>query len=97
LNPVPWVEGFYTPDAELNFANLPTVKGHEAIVKAMTGSMQSLESMKHTVGHIDVMPDRIYQEAKIQYVVKGDSSKELFEVMGFAVYHKTPKDNRMHR
>lgn len=63
----------------------------------MTGSMESLESMKHTVGHVDVTPDRIYQEAKIRYVVKGDPSKELFEVLGFAVYHKTPKDSRMNK
>ena len=40
------------------------------------------------IGHVDITPDRIYQEATITYVVKNDPSKEEFATKGFAVFHK---------
>ncbi len=46
---------------------------------------------------MDVLPDRIYQEAKITYTVKNDPDKEEIVVKGFAIYHKGLKDAQMKR
>ena len=49
------------------------------------------------VGHIDVTPQRIYQEAKITYVVKEDPTEEEMVVKGFAVFHKGVEEERVWR
>ena len=46
LDPRPWMSCF-TTDALLNYANGPTLTGHEEIVAAMEQSMGGLRSMKH--------------------------------------------------
>lgn len=45
----------------------------------------------------DVLPDKIYQVARISYKVKGDPAKETFIVPGLAVFHKKPEDTKIHR
>ena len=42
-------------------------------------------------------PERIYQEAKITYVVKGDPKEDEIIVKGFAVFHKGYDDERVRR
>jgi hypothetical protein len=54
-----------------------------------------LDMMKHEIGHIDVLPDRIYQYASISYKVKGDT--EVIRIPGLAVFHKTPEERKMRR
>ena len=49
------------------------------------------------IGHIDVTTERIYQEAKITYVVKGDPTGEEMVVKGFAVFHKGVDEERVWR
>ena len=46
LDPRSWMS-FFTPDAILNYANGPTLTGHEDIIAAMEQSMSGLQSMKH--------------------------------------------------
>lgn len=48
-----------------------------------------------SVGRVDVLSDRIYQEAEIHYVVKNDPEKAEIVVKGFAVFHKRPEDSHM--
>ena len=48
-------------------------------------------------GHVDVLPDKIYQEATIHYIVKGDPEKEKITVKEFAVFHKGAEDEKMHK
>lgn len=55
------------------------------------------ERLRHRVGHIDVTPERIYQEAKITYVVKGDRTEEEMVVKGFAVFYKGVDEERVRR
>ncbi|KAL8786739.1 MAG: hypothetical protein Q9195_008073 [Heterodermia aff. obscurata] len=96
LDPRPWMS-LFAPDAILNYANNPTLTGHEEIIAAMEQSMSGLRSMKHEIGHIDVTPERIYQEAKITYVIKGDPTEEKLVVKGFAVVHKGVGEERLRR
>ena len=63
----------------------------------MDGLVLTPFSCSISVGHIDVLPDRIYQEANITYVVKNDPRKEAITVRGFAVYFKGVEEERMHR
>lgn len=44
--------------------------------------------MKHTIGHVDVVGDRVYQEADIEYVLKGDPEGRVIRVQGMAVFGK---------
>lgn len=46
---------------------------------------------------MDVTPERIYQEATIRYVVKGDSKREEFVVKAFAVFHKRVDEDVVRR
>ena len=51
--------------------------------------------MKHTIGHVDVLPDRIYQEATIDYVLKGDEEKKVVSVQGMAIFGKRVDEDKM--
>ena len=42
-------------------------------------------------------PERIYQEAKITYVIKADPTEEELVVKGFAVFHKGVEEERVRR
>ena len=55
LNPRSWMS-FFTPDAILNYANGPTLTGHESIVAAMEQSMSGLQSMKHEYAFLVAFP-----------------------------------------
>ncbi len=50
-----------------------------------------------SLSRVDVLPDRIYQEATITYTVKNDPENEAIVVNGFAIFHKGLKDAQMWR
>jgi len=50
-----------------------------------------------SLGRVDVLQDRIYQESTITYTVKNDPETEEVVVNGFAIYHKGLKDAQMKR
>ena len=56
-----------------------------------------MDEFHHSAGHIDVLLDKIYQEATIEYIVKGDPEKERIIVRGFAVFHKLVEDEKMQK
>ncbi|KAJ5417599.1 Nuclear transport factor 2 [Penicillium crustosum] len=84
LNPDVSVPKFYTPDC-----------GHDAIKGFFNKQFSLLDSMTHTIGHVDVLPDRIYQEAKIEYVVKGDPEQKVIKVDGLAVFGRRVGEDQM--
>ena len=63
----------------MRFPGQPPLQGHDAIKGFFHKQFSLLDSMTHTIGHVDVLPDRIYQEAKIEYVVKGDPVQFLVD------------------
>ncbi|CAI7652337.1 unnamed protein product [Penicillium pancosmium] len=85
LSPEMWVETFYTPDCTMQFLGQPPVHGHEAIIAHFRRQFARLECMKHTIRHVDVTHERIYQEATVTYVVKGDPEQRPIEAQGLAV------------
>lgn len=88
LSPEMWVETFYTPDCTMQFLGQPPVHGHEAIIAHFRRQFARLECMKHTIRHVDVTHERIYQEATVTYVVKGDPEQRPIEAQGLAVFGK---------
>lgn len=44
---------------------------------------------------MDVLQDRIYQEADILYVVKGDPERKEIFIPGMAVFGRKPGDEKM--
>lgn len=63
------------------------IQGHTQII-VFEQRFQALASMKHTIGHVDVVGDRVYQEADIEYVLKGDPEGRVIRVQGMAVFGK---------
>ncbi|PWY96569.1 hypothetical protein BO94DRAFT_529937 [Aspergillus sclerotioniger CBS 115572] len=95
LNPDISIPEFFTPDCEFRFPGHPLLKGQEAIINFFKQQSTVLESMKHTIGHIDVLPDRIYQEASIEYVLKPDPEKKVININGFAIFGKRVDEDKM--
>lgn len=95
LNPAVSVPKFFTEDCVMQFPGQPTLKSHAAIIDFFTKQFTLLESMKHTIKHVGVLPDRIYQEASISYVVKGDPEKNPVEIQGLAVFGERTDEDRM--
>ncbi|CAI7618074.1 unnamed protein product [Penicillium glandicola] len=83
LNPDVSVPKFYTPDCVMRFPGQPPLQGHDAIKGFFTKQFSLLDRMTHTIGHVDVVSDRIYQEAKIEYVVKGDPEQKVIKIDGY--------------
>ncbi|EEA20854.1 hypothetical protein TMatcc_000851 [Talaromyces marneffei ATCC 18224] len=86
---------FYTDDCVLRFAKNPAISGKSSIIDFFNSQFPHLESMKHTIKHVDVLPDRIYQEADIRYVVKGDPERKEIPVTGLAVFGRKLGDEKM--
>ncbi|KAF3397102.1 hypothetical protein EIK77_003516 [Talaromyces pinophilus] len=86
---------FYTDDCVLTFAANPAITGKADIINFFDSQFPHLESMKHTIKHVDVLPDRIYQEADIRYVAKGDPERKEISITGMAVFGRKPGDEKM--
>ncbi|OJJ72644.1 hypothetical protein ASPBRDRAFT_29581 [Aspergillus brasiliensis CBS 101740] len=95
LNPDIAVPKFYAPDCEMRFPGHPPIIGQEAIINFFKEQSTILASMKHTIGHVDVLPDRIYQEATIEYVLKGDEERKVVSVQGLAIFGKRVDEDQM--
>ncbi|KGO47707.1 Nuclear transport factor 2 [Penicillium expansum] len=95
LNPDVSVPKFYTTDCVMRFPGQPPLQGHDAIKGFFKMQFSLLDSMTHTIGHVDVLPDRIYQEAKIDYVVKGDPEQKVIKIDGLAVFGRRVGEERM--
>jgi ketosteroid isomerase-like protein len=89
------VPKFYTDDCVFRFAANPAIAGKSAIIDFFNSQFPHLESMKHTIKRVDVLPDRIYQEADIRYVVKGDPERKEILLTGMAVFGRKPGDEKM--
>ncbi|KAJ5959214.1 Nuclear transport factor 2 [Penicillium vulpinum] len=95
LNPDVSVPKFYTPDCVMRFPGQPPLEGHDAIKGFFKKQFSLLDSMTHTIGHVDVVSDRIYQEAKIEYVVKGDPEQKVIKIDGLAVFGRRVGEDQM--
>ncbi|KAJ5770376.1 uncharacterized protein N7511_002427 [Penicillium nucicola] len=95
LSPEIWVETFYAPDCTMQFLGQPPVHGHAEIIAHFRRQFARLESMKHTIRHVDVTHDRIYQEATVTYVVKGDPEQRPIEAHGLAVFGKGVEESQI--
>jgi ketosteroid isomerase-like protein len=95
LNAERVITDFYTEDAVLQFGNNPLIQGRQNLIDMFKTQFGLLDMMKHDIGHIDVLPDRIYQYAQISYKVKGDT--EVISIPGLAVFHKKPEERKIRR
>ncbi|KAJ5295560.1 hypothetical protein PENANT_c001G09996 [Penicillium antarcticum] len=95
LSPELWVETFYAPDCTMQFLGQPPVHGHAAIIAHFRNQFARLESMRHTVRHVDVTQERIYQEATVTYIVKGDPEQRQIEAQGLAVFGKGVSESQI--
>ncbi|OOF94626.1 hypothetical protein ASPCADRAFT_208288 [Aspergillus carbonarius ITEM 5010] len=95
LNPEMSVPQCFTHDCEFRFPGHPLLKGQEAIINFFKQQSTVLESMKHIIEHIDVLPDRIYQEASIEYVLKPDPEKNVVHINGIAIFGKRADEDKM--
>ncbi|OKL63761.1 hypothetical protein UA08_00034 [Talaromyces atroroseus] len=95
LNAEVAVPKFFAEDCVLSFAENPPITGVANIKDFLSAQYQYLESMHHTIKRVDVVSDRIYQEADIRYVVKGDPERKEILIKGIALVGKRPKQEKM--
>ena len=85
---------------------LPTITGYLTVFNMMKHVYVSAQAYSYKVltfplsgslGHFDVLPDKIYQQANIHYLVKGDVEKEEIVVKALAVFHKGVEDEKVHK
>uniref|UniRef100_A0A8H7KFL2 SnoaL-like domain-containing protein n=1 Tax=Bionectria ochroleuca TaxID=29856 RepID=A0A8H7KFL2_BIOOC len=80
-----WLGNFFTENASLQYANSPVISG-PSVRQMFKEVFKKLDLMTHEVLYFDFVGDRIYQAAKIRYLVKGDNpDQDVIEVPGFAV------------
>jgi len=72
LDPQPWLSAYWTEDASLDFGGQPPIKGAINIQQFFASRFEALKSMKHTIVSMDVFPNKLYHEALVTYVLKGD-------------------------
>ncbi|QKX62912.1 uncharacterized protein TRUGW13939_10080 [Talaromyces rugulosus] len=89
------IPALFTEDSTLRFGDNPPCTGHAELLNFFNSQFPLLESMKHIIKHVDVLPDRIYQEAEIHYVIKNDPEKKDIVVKGMAVFGKKPDEDRL--
>ncbi|KAL1741809.1 hypothetical protein HDZ31DRAFT_44608 [Schizophyllum fasciatum] len=80
-----WIEGYWQPDAVVQFANAPELRGQQVAISAMEPFFSLLGAMHHEVIWAEVARDKILAKCMITYRVKGDPENEAITVPGFAV------------
>jgi hypothetical protein len=45
----------------------------------------------------DILPDKIYQVARVTYKLKNDPSGKAIVLPGLAVFYKAPEDSKLNR
>ncbi|VUC28707.1 unnamed protein product [Clonostachys rosea] len=82
-----WLDNYFTENASLQYANSPVISG-PSVRQMFKEVFKKLDLMEHEVLYFDVVGDRIYQAAKIRYLVKGDDPGQgVIEIPGFAVFN----------
>lgn len=52
----------------------------------------------HNRVHIaDVVGDRLYHQATLSYIVKGDREKEVIKISAFAIVHRHRESNKIYK
>ena len=97
LDARPWVERFFTTDAEFIQPGRPPVQGHAAIIAAMDAQQAVLQSITHNIKHVDLLPERVYVEADIKWAVKGDPEQKVVIGRGLGVFNKKLDEDRISR
>ncbi|KAK5939925.1 hypothetical protein PMZ80_007343 [Knufia obscura] len=70
-------EKFFTSNVELQYANNPVATGRENAQGFFDMAFKALDIMTHEIVYFDfVAPNKLYQAAKINYVVKGDDPEK---------------------
>lgn len=63
----------------------------------MLSVFANIIEISYSLVSVDVVGDKVYQEATISYVVKGDETREKFTIPGLAVLHRTLDGKRVYQ
>ncbi|KAH8693893.1 hypothetical protein BGW36DRAFT_463524 [Talaromyces proteolyticus] len=85
----------FAEDCTVSFAGQPPLTGQAEILDFFNTQFPTLELMQHTIKHVDVLPDRIYQEANIRYIIKNDPEKKEIDIKGIAIFGKKPDEDKL--
>ena len=97
LDPEPWVTRFFTEDATFVGAGGKEIKGRSAIIAMLKGHFTVIGSIRHTIKNIDVLPNRVYQEADVVWTVKGDTEATEVHGRGLGVFCKDVDSEQLSR
>jgi hypothetical protein len=83
-----WITKFYDSNSGGQFGNLPPVKGQEACITLFESIFNPFSSMKHTIKHIDVIPERLYLDIEVTVLIKNDPERKPIAVDILVVLEK---------
>lgn len=83
-----WITGFFYPDGAIAFNDQPPAKGHEAIQSYFDDFNSRISSTKHVVDRVDVLPDRLYIQLHVEFVVKNDPEQKIIRLGGMVAAEK---------
>lgn len=87
------LENVATEDFEVQYANLPLVKGRDAAIEWFQQPFNGLDLMIHHIEYFDYVSPKIYQKATIDYVVKGDDKdQDMITIPAFGVFYMRRED-----
>ena len=72
-------------------------RGHEAIIAFMDAQQGVLRRIKHTIRRVDILPQRVYEEAGVEWVVKGDPEGRVIAGRGLGVFDEDCDEDRVRR
>lgn len=88
-----WFRNFFQDDTVVSICNNPPLKGFNEIREHFEQQHSLLTSMKHKIIDIDILPDRIYVENEVAFIVNDDpKQKELKMKVFFLIWKKINED-----
>jgi len=86
--------GFFYPDTVISLCNNPPLKGYDQVCEHFQHQRPLLTSMKHKIIHIDVLPDRIYVQNEVTFIVKADPKQEELTMKVICLFWKTVNEDK---
>jgi hypothetical protein len=83
-----WITGFFYPDATIAYSGQAPMQGHEALIADFDYFTSRLTSIKHHAEHVDVLSDRVYIQARVEFVLKNDPEQKTLSFEGMVAIQK---------
>jgi len=89
-----WFTKFFKADTVVSLCNNPLLHGSDEVRTHFEQQRPFLTSMKHKIIDIDVLPDRIYVQNEVTFIVKADPKQEELKMKVVCLFWKKINENK---